>query len=147
MVAVDRNHCLVLQLYGKDLQFSAAHKTQETFTEANDGNVPKCQWHQTPRKSEFMNTEPCKAPQTPAVKLSYVTVRRHTWRKNWVNCAVLTGNRADLRTVLSSFSLRELCSSSRESHSFLTELTNLMGNLCCASDNPVQFFMQFFYTV
>jgi len=26
-------------------------------------------------------------------------VWRHTWRKNWVNCAVLTGNSAGLRTV------------------------------------------------
>jgi len=29
-------------------------------------------------------------------------VWRHTWRKNCVNCAVLTGNSAGLRTVLSS---------------------------------------------
>ena len=27
---------------------------------------------------------------------------RHAWRKNWVNCALLTGNSAGLRTVLSS---------------------------------------------
>ena len=27
---------------------------------------------------------------------------RHTWRKNWVNCAVLIGNSAGVRTVLSS---------------------------------------------
>jgi hypothetical protein len=48
-------------------------------------------------------------------------VWRHTWRKNWVNCAVLTGNSADLRTVLSSrLSHRELRSSLRESHSFLS---------------------------
>jgi len=26
-------------------------------------------------------------------------------------------------------------------------LTNLMGNLCCAREHAVQFFMQFFYTV
>ena len=45
----------------------------------------------------------------------------HTWRKNWVNCAVLTGNSAYLRTVLSSrLSHRELSSSLRESHSFLS---------------------------
>jgi len=48
-------------------------------------------------------------------------VWRHTWRKNWVNCAVLTGNSAGLRTVLSSrLSQRELRSSSREAHSFLS---------------------------
>ena len=42
---------------------------------------------------------------------------RHTWRKNWVNCAVLTGNSAGLRTVLSSrLSHREL----RSSLSFLS---------------------------
>ena len=46
---------------------------------------------------------------------------RHTWRKNWVNCAVLTGNSAGRRTVLSScLSLRELCSSLMESSSFLS---------------------------
>jgi len=49
------------------------------------------------------------------------TVLRHTWRKNWVNCAVLTGNSAGLRTVLSSrLSYTELRSSFRESHSFLS---------------------------
>jgi hypothetical protein len=40
---------------------------------------------------------------------------------NWVNCAVLTGNSAGLRTVLSSrLSHRELSSSLRECHSFLS---------------------------
>ena len=28
-----------------------------------------------------------------------------------------------------------------------TELTNLMGKLCCAREHSVQFFVQFFYTV
>ena len=46
---------------------------------------------------------------------------RHTWPKNWVNCAVLTGNSAGLRTVLSSrLSHTELRSSLRESHSSLS---------------------------
>jgi len=27
------------------------------------------------------------------------------------------------------------------------KLTNLMGNLCCAREHPVKFFVQFFYTV
>jgi len=41
--------------------------------------------------------------------------------KNWVNCPVLTGNSAGLRTVLSSsLSHRELRSSLRKSHSFLS---------------------------
>jgi hypothetical protein len=148
----------------------------------------------------------------------------HTWQKNWVNCAVLRGNSAGLRTVLSShISHRELRSSLRESHSFLTlpadttmassqhtsipsnsfirwashdillfkyhflhhilhflfffsdnimadvaskqqttdlflctivtrtrrhtELTNLMGKLCCAREHLVQSFVQFFYAV
>jgi len=45
----------------------------------------------------------------------------HTWRKNWVNCAVFTGNSAGLRTVLSSrLSHTELRSSLRESNSFLS---------------------------
>ena len=54
-------------------------------------------------------------------KLSDITVWRHTWRKNWANCAVLTDNSAELRTVLSSrLSHTELRSSLRESHSFLS---------------------------
>ena len=58
-------------------------------------------------------------PYTLSVKLSDFTVWCHTWRKNWVNCAVLTGNSTGLRTVLSSrLSHRELCIPLRESHSF-----------------------------
>jgi hypothetical protein len=61
------------------------------------------------------------APYTLSVKLADFTVWRHTWRKNWVNCAVLGGNSAGLRTVLSSrLSHRELRSSLTESHSFLS---------------------------
>jgi hypothetical protein len=49
------------------------------------------------------------------------TMWPHTWRKSWINCAVLTGNSAGLRTALSSrLSHRELRSSLRESHSFLS---------------------------
>jgi hypothetical protein len=48
-------------------------------------------------------------------------VWRHTWRKNWVKCAVLKGYSAGLRTVLSSrLSHGELRSWLRESHSFLS---------------------------
>ena len=55
---------------------------------------------------------------------------RHTWRKNWVNCAVLTGNSAGHRTVLSSrLSHRELRNSLRESHIFL----NLPADTAMAS--------------
>jgi hypothetical protein len=125
-----------------------------------------------------------------SVTLSDFTVWRHTWQKNQVHRAVLTGNSADLRTVLSSrLSHREPLSSLRESHSFLClpadttmassqgtkpsrmnkreatrafietyrsspectrrrtkkkKLTNLMGNLCCAREHSVQFFVQFF---
>jgi len=62
-----------------------------------------------------------KGRYTLSVKLSEFTVWRHAWRKNWVTCTVLTGNSADFRTVLSSrLSHRELCSSLRESHSFLS---------------------------
>ena len=61
------------------------------------------------------------APYTHSVKLSDFTVWRHTWRKNWVNCAVLTDSSADLRTILSSrISHRELRSLLRGSHSFLS---------------------------
>ena len=41
-----------------------------------------------------------KAPYTLSVKLGDFTVWRHTWWKNWVNCAILTGNSASLRTAL-----------------------------------------------
>jgi len=58
---------------------------------------------------------------TLSVKLSDFTVLRHTWRKNWVNCAVSTGKSAGPRTALSSrLSHRELHSSLRESHTFLS---------------------------
>ena len=53
--------------------------------------------------------------------MSDFIVWRHTWRRNWVNCAVLTGSSAGLRTVPSSrLSYRELRGSLRESHSFLS---------------------------
>jgi hypothetical protein len=55
-------------------------------------------------------------PYTLSVKLSDFTVLHHTWWKNWVNCAVLTGNSTGPRTVLSNhLSHRELHSSLRES--------------------------------
>ena len=61
-----------------------------------------------------------KAPFILPVKLNDFNVWRHNWRKNWVNCAVLTGNSAGLKTVVSSrLSHRELRSSLREFHSFL----------------------------
>jgi len=156
-------------------------------------------------------------------------VWRLTLRKNWVNCAVLTGFSAGLRTVFSSrLSHIELRSSFRESHSLLSlpadttmapsqgtffsrnsfkrwashdtflfkyhfllhilrflfffsdnimadvaskqqttalflsttvtntrrhtdltkkNLTNLMGNLCCAREHSVRFSCSFFYTL
>jgi len=62
-----------------------------------------------------------KAPYTLSVKLSDFIVWRLTWRKYWLNCAVLTSNNAVLRTVLSSrLSHTELRSSLTESHSFLS---------------------------
>ena len=60
-------------------------------------------------------------PYTLSVKMSDFTVWRHTWWKNWVNCTVLKGISAGLRTVIPSRLLhRELRSSLRESHSFLS---------------------------
>jgi len=65
------------------------------------------------------NAVTCKGRYTLSVKLSRFTVRRHIWRKNWVNCAILTGNSAGLKTVLSSrLSHRKLRNLLRESHSF-----------------------------
>jgi len=62
-------------------------------------------------------TRSSKRRYTLSVKMSDFTVWSHTWQKNRVNCAVLTGNSAGLRTVLSSrLSHTELRSSLRESH-------------------------------
>ena len=62
-----------------------------------------------------------KGRYTLSVKLCDCTVWRHTRRKNWENCAVLTGNNAGLTAVLSGrLSRTELRSSLRESHSFLS---------------------------
>ena len=65
---------------------------------------------------------------------------RHTWRKNWVNCAVLTDNSAGLRNVLSSrLSHTELRSSRTESHSFLSlpaDTTMASSQGTSVSSNP-----------
>jgi hypothetical protein len=63
--------------------------------------------------------------RTHSVKLSSFTAWHHTWRKNWVNCIVFTGNNSGLRTILSSrLSHGELRSSFSESHSFLSLLAH-----------------------
>ena len=81
-----------------------------------------------------------KASYTITVKLSDFTVWRHTWWENWVNCALLTGKSAVLRTVLSSrLSHRELRSSLRESHSFLSlpaDTTMASSQGTSVSSNP-----------
>jgi hypothetical protein len=57
-------------------------------------------------------------------QLNWAILWRHTRRKNWVNCAVLTGNSEGLRTVLSSrLPHTELRSSLRESLSLLADTT------------------------
>ena len=62
-----------------------------------------------------------KAPYTLSVKLNDFTVWHHTWWKNWVNYAVLTGNSKGLITVLSNhLSHTKLHSSPRESGSSLS---------------------------
>ena len=53
---------------------------------------------------------------TFTVKVSDYTMWRHTWRINWVNCAVLAGNSAGIRTVFPVI----FYSSLWESHSFLS---------------------------
>ena len=61
-----------------------------------------------------------KEPYALSDKLSDLTVC-HTWGKNWINCSVLIGSSAGLRTVISSrLSHRELRSLLRESHGFLS---------------------------
>jgi hypothetical protein len=94
-----------------------------------------CMW------SEYKVWIPVKryAPYTLAVKLSGFNVWRHTGRRNWVNCAVLTSNNAGLRTVLySRLSHRELRSSLRESHSFFS----LPAVTAMASSQGIQFIQQ-----
>ena len=86
------------------------------------------QWpmlHTTPfrntLKSCLWGVRSCGMRYTLSAKLSDFTTWRCTWRKSWVNCAVLIGNSAALRTVLSSrLSHTELRSSLRESHSFIS---------------------------
>ena len=81
----------------------------------------------------------CQGRYTLAVKPSDFTVWRHTWGKNWVNCAVLTGNSAGLKTVLSSrLSHRELRSSLRKSLSFLS----LPADTTMASSQGTQLIQQ-----
>jgi len=66
-------------------------------------------------------------------------VWRHTWRKNWLNWAVLTGNSAALRTVPSiRLSHRGVRSSLRESHSFFslpadTMMASSQGTSVCSN--------------
>jgi hypothetical protein len=62
-----------------------------------------------------------KRPILSRLNWAIFTLWCHTWRKNWVNCTILTGNNAGLRTVLfNRLSHRELRSSLRVSHSFLS---------------------------
>ena len=69
------------------------------------------------RSKNFVFPKGC---YTLSVKLSDFNC--HSWRKNWVNCAVLTGNNTGLRTVLSSsLSHREPRISLRESYKYLVQ--------------------------
>ena len=77
-------------------------------------------WQVTSRRRPQCIAAKSKASYTLSVKLSDYFVWCHTWRKNWVNCAVLRGNSTGFRTVFSSrLSHKEMRSSLRESHSFL----------------------------
>jgi hypothetical protein len=79
--------------------------------------TPCWDWHRARWTGVISN---CKGRYTLSVKLNDFTVWRHTWRKKLLNCAILTGNSAGLSSVLSSrLSHTELCSSLKESHSFL----------------------------
>jgi hypothetical protein len=104
---------------------------QATHCELKESNVTSLNllpWH------ILMQT---KAPYTLSVKLSNFTLWRHTWRKNWVNWAVLTGNNAGFRTVHSSrLSHRELRRSLRESHGFLILLAGTTMESCQGTSVP-----------
>jgi len=43
--------------------------------------------------------------------------------------------------------LSTIVTSTRRHRELTKKLTNLMGNLCCAREHSVQFFVQFVYTV
>ena len=43
--------------------------------------------------------------------------------------------------------LSTIVTSTRRHTDLTKKLTNLMGNLCCAREHSVQFFVKFFYTV
>jgi hypothetical protein len=74
-----------------------------------------CNWH------IYGGTFYLRRPIHSKLNSAIITVGLYTWQTNWVNCAVLTGNSAGLRTVLSSrLSHTELRTSIRESHSFLS---------------------------
>jgi len=72
-------------------------------------------------------------------------------------CASLDHNRSSFRVTLWPMwlanSKRQPCFYPPQSHAqegtqnWQKKLTNLMGNLCCAREHSVQFFLQFFYTV
>jgi hypothetical protein len=120
------------------------------------GLLPSCTCRSSPE-----------VPYTLSVKLSDFTVWRHTWRKNWVNCAVLTGNSSGLNchfpvvfhtencavqpgnpTVFSVHSFTHHSHTHKKKHrTDPKKLTNLMGNLCCAKEHSLQLFVKVFYTV
>ena len=67
-------------------------------------NIATCCHNTSPRVWDIILTSRHQfwAPYKLSVKLSDFTVWRHTWLKNWVNCAVLAGKNAGLRTVFFS---------------------------------------------
>jgi hypothetical protein len=116
-----------------------------------------------PDQSLYIAKNKCSAPYTLSGKLSDFTEWRHTWRKNWVNCVVSIEKSAGLRTVFpvvfqtqncavqsgnptvsSVCQPKPWCRHLKRTHRTGKKLTNLIGNLCCAREHAVQFFVQFF---
>jgi hypothetical protein len=111
-----------LTTYNSHFSIDLWPSAQKLYVERNKAKLScnnkhvRCRLLRTLTHICFNHVNLYKAPNTLSVTLSYFTVWCHTWRKNWVYCAVLTGNSASLRTVLSShLSHRELHSSLRES--------------------------------
>ena len=102
------------------------------FTTSTQNSI--CLPRKNPKRTEYFARSPCyrslsvPSASGPRIKrpvhsqLNWaILLWRHTWRKNWIKCAVLTGNNAGIRTVLSGrLSHTELHSSLGESHSFLS---------------------------
>jgi hypothetical protein len=101
-------------------QASGGQGSQISWKSAHEGGKVVSPTHR-PLLSHLLGDIPVKRPIHSQLNWAILLCDVIPDGKNWVNCAVLTGSSAGLRTVLSSrLSHRELRSSLRESHSLLS---------------------------